>query len=101
MNQDHCIETGAEEASRETIDKQATLGCDLIKALIFENGKIKDEFRWGFHLIGYSQGACLACEYVYRNPGPWAGLIAFTGGLVGPAGTTWATEDDLKALLGS
>ncbi|WP_083936146.1 dienelactone hydrolase family protein [Methylobacterium sp. B1] len=40
-------------------------------------------------LMGFSQGACLACEYVYRNPGRWGGLIVFTGGLFGPDGTVW------------
>ncbi|WP_036996905.1 alpha/beta hydrolase [Metapseudomonas resinovorans] len=40
-------------------------------------------------LLGFSQGACLACEYVYRHPQRWGGLIAFTGGLVGPEGTAW------------
>ena len=42
-------------------------------------------------LIGFSQGACIACEYAYRNPRRWAGVIAFTGGLFGPEGTTWKT----------
>lgn len=46
-------------------------------------------------LIGYSQGACLASEYVWRRPRRWGGLIAFTGGLIGPPGTTWSTEGDL------
>jgi predicted esterase len=40
-------------------------------------------------LLGFSQGACLACEYVYRNPGRWGGLLALTGGLIGPEGTAW------------
>jgi predicted esterase len=40
-------------------------------------------------LLGFSQGACLVCEYTFRNPGRWAALIAFTGGLVGPEGTGW------------
>ena len=39
-------------------------------------------------LIGFSQGACLACEHVYRRRSVSA-LIAFTGGLLGPPGTTW------------
>jgi predicted esterase len=42
-------------------------------------------------LLGFSQGACLACEYVYRNPGRWGGLLALTGGLIGPEGMTWPT----------
>lgn len=42
-------------------------------------------------LMGFSQGACLACEYVYRNAGAYGGLISLTGGLIGPEGTTWST----------
>jgi phospholipase/carboxylesterase len=40
-------------------------------------------------LVGFSQGACVACEYVRRHPGRWGALIAFTGGLPGPQGHTW------------
>ena len=32
---------------------------------------------------GFSQGACLATEFVGRNPQRYAGLVAFTGGLIG------------------
>ncbi|KAF1311060.1 Esterase [Pseudomonas sp. SG-MS2] len=46
-------------------------------------------------LLGFSQGACLACEYVYRNPGTYGGLISLTGGLIGPRGMTWSTGADL------
>jgi predicted esterase len=46
-------------------------------------------------LVGFSQGACLACEYVRRHPGRWGALIAFTGGLFGPEGTTWKAEASL------
>jgi predicted esterase len=35
-------------------------------------------------LCGFSQGACLAAEFVARNPRRYAGLLAFTGGLIGP-----------------
>ena len=47
-------------------------------------------------MIGYSQGACLASEYVYRNPARWACLLAFTGGLIGPPGTEWPPAGDLE-----
>lgn len=33
---------------------------------------------------GFSQGACLASEFVIRNPRRWGGLIAFSGGYIGP-----------------
>lgn len=46
-------------------------------------------------LVGFSQGACVACEYVRRHPGRWGALIAFTGGLPGPPGHTWTHDADL------
>lgn len=38
-------------------------------------------------VAGFSQGACLATEFVARRPRRYAGLIAFTGGLIGPPGS--------------
>jgi phospholipase/carboxylesterase len=38
-------------------------------------------------IAGFSQGACLATEFVARHPARYAGLIAFTGGLIGPPGS--------------
>lgn len=43
-------------------------------------------------LLGFSQGACLASEYAIRNPARYGGVVAFSGGLVGPEGTEWAIE---------
>ena len=40
-------------------------------------------------LLGFSQGACLASEFAVRNPARYGGVIAFSGGLIGPPGTTW------------
>lgn len=40
-------------------------------------------------LLGFSQGACLASEFMIRNPGRYGGLIAFSGGAIGPAGASW------------
>ena len=37
-------------------------------------------------VAGFSQGACLATEAVARRPAPWAGLVAWTGGRIGPPG---------------
>jgi phospholipase/carboxylesterase len=34
-------------------------------------------------LIGFSQGGCLASEYVVRNPRRYGGLAALSGGLIG------------------
>jgi phospholipase/carboxylesterase len=38
-------------------------------------------------LLGFSQGACLASEFVARNAARYGGLAAFSGGLIGPEGT--------------
>ncbi|MGZ8379923.1 MAG: alpha/beta hydrolase [Gemmatirosa sp.] len=38
-------------------------------------------------LMGFSQGACLASEYVARHARRWGGLAGLSGGLIGPDGT--------------
>jgi predicted esterase len=38
-------------------------------------------------IAGFSQGACLATEFVASHPARYGGLIAFTGGLIGPPGS--------------
>jgi predicted esterase len=38
-------------------------------------------------IMGFSQGACLATEFVARNPRRYGAVIALTGGLIGPPGT--------------
>lgn len=37
-------------------------------------------------LGGFSQGACLASEFMARNARRYGGLLAFSGGLIGPPG---------------
>jgi predicted esterase len=58
------------------------------------------------HIIicGFSQGACLAAEFVARYPQQYAGLVAFTGGLIGPPNSELTHSGDLAgmpAFLGS
>ncbi len=40
-------------------------------------------------LLGFSQGACLALEYAVRNRRRYGGVVGLSGGLIGPAGTSW------------
>jgi phospholipase/carboxylesterase len=40
-------------------------------------------------LLGFSQGACLTAEYAVRHADRFGGLVIFSGGLIGPPGTTW------------
>lgn len=54
-------------------------------------------------LGGFSQGACLSSEFVARNAWHYGGLIAFSGGLIGPPGTPRDYEgslEDLPVFLG-
>lgn len=44
---------------------------------------------------GFSQGACLASEFVARNPRRYGGVLALSGGLIGPAGTDFDYDGDL------
>lgn len=37
-------------------------------------------------IAGFSQGACLATEFVAQHPARYGALVAFTGGLIGPPG---------------
>lgn len=40
-------------------------------------------------LLGFSQGACLTTEFAIRNASRLGGVVAFSGGAIGPPGTTW------------
>jgi predicted esterase len=46
-------------------------------------------------LGGFSQGACLASEFLARNTRRYGGLLAFSGGLIGPPGTPRAYPGSL------
>ena len=55
-------------------------------------------------ICGFSQGACLSTEFVATQPARYAGLIAFTGGLIGPPGMPMNYSGDLQgtsAFFGS
>ena len=54
-------------------------------------------------LAGFSQGACLTSEFGVRNPARYGGVIAYSGGLIGPPGTTWpdtGTFDETPVFFG-
>lgn len=44
---------------------------------------------------GFSQGACLASEYVIRNPKRYGGLLVFSGGYIGPLNVQREPKGDL------
>lgn len=45
-------------------------------------------------LLGFSQGACLASTAAQRRPRRYGGVMVFSGGLIGPPGTTWEEKGD-------
>lgn len=47
-------------------------------------------------IMGFSQGACLAAEFVYRYPDRYKAVICFTGGLIGEEGTDWIETGELN-----
>ena len=55
-------------------------------------------------LLGFSKGACLALEAAARNPRRYAGVIGFSGGLIGPLGTSFdftGSLDSTPVFIGS
>ncbi|MCB1033570.1 MAG: alpha/beta fold hydrolase, partial [Acidobacteria bacterium] len=55
-------------------------------------------------ILGFSQGACLSLEFASRHPRRYGGVLAFTGGLIGPPGTRWNEAGSLEGtpvFLGS
>jgi len=67
----------------ETVERATTAGIERQKVAI----------------VGFSQGACLATEFVVRNATRYGGLVAFTGGLIGPPGAKFAYSGDLASTL--
>lgn len=65
---------------------------DLSSALATIDSLVQEAHKEGFSdrqiaFGGFSQGACLASEYVARNARKYAGLFAFSGALIGPPNT--------------
>ena len=40
-------------------------------------------------LLGFSQGGCLTAEFAASHADRYGGVIVYSGGLIGPPGTTW------------
>jgi phospholipase/carboxylesterase len=47
-------------------------------------------------VAGFSQGACLAAEFVARNAARWGGLVVLSGGLIGTADTEGAPPENKR-----
>jgi predicted esterase len=49
-------------------------------------------------LLGFSQGACLASEFLARHPQRLGGAAILTGGFIGPPGTTKTVTGSLAGM---
>jgi predicted esterase len=82
-------------APREKNEPGISSGLFVIESLV------SDLLAHGFDpqsimLLGFSQGACLASEFSIRHPRRYGGVMALSGGLIGPPATTW---DDVTVSL--
>jgi predicted esterase len=73
----------------------------ITSALFVLESLVRDLLERGYSsrkimLLGFSQGACLSSEFVLRHPRRYGGLMALSGGLIGPPGTKW---DNVTASL--
>jgi predicted esterase len=67
---------------------------DLSSALSAIHALVDDTVARGIQrdrvvLLGFSQGACLVAETAVRHATRYGGVLVFSGGLIGPPGTTW------------
>jgi phospholipase/carboxylesterase len=62
-------------------------GLSVLKSLV---QKLQIEHRLKteqIYILGFSQGACLALEFVAQNTARYGGVFGLSGGLIGPDGT--------------
>lgn len=81
------------EANQEGIDGAFAVIRTLVDELVAA-GIPKERIM----LLGFSQGACLATDFLYHHPEPYGAVFALSGGLIGPPGTTW---EDRTGLAGT
>ena len=67
---------------------------DTLVNRLLQSGKRLDQII----LAGFSQGACLASEYVIRNPRRYAGLIVLSGGWIGPQTMQRSSNANLEGM---
>lgn len=82
-------------ADRASNEPGISSGLSVIRALVDEviDAGVPQEH---LILLGFSQGACLTAEFAFRNPGRYGGVIVYSGGLIGPPGTTWDPSGSIE-----
>lgn len=75
-------------AERDQNEPGLTSGLGVIDRLVGDvvaRGVPKDRII----LLGFSQGGCLTAEFAASHADRYGGVIVYSGGLIGPPGTTW------------
>ena len=79
---------------------QAMEACDAAFVEMRDGGRLPSG---KLAIVGFSQGACIASEYVLRHPGCCAVLVMFTGGIIGHDIRRWLVSgvrlDGLRVFL--
>jgi predicted esterase len=79
---------------------QAIAACDAAFTEMRDGGRLGPG---KLAIAGFSQGACIASEYVLRHPGCCAVLVMFTGGIIGHDIRRWLVSgvrlDGLRVFL--
>ena len=87
-------------APREANEAHIEGAFKLLDRLIGELGE-HGLARGNIALVGFSQGACLALDYTFNRSStgrPLGGVIALSGGLIGPPGTDFTPGADLSGM---
>jgi len=84
----------AERASNEPWVSSALKKVEALVELAVASGVEREKIVVG----GFSQGACLATEFVATHPARYGGLIAWTGGLIGPLRSDVSHVGDLGGM---
>jgi predicted esterase len=87
-------------AVNEPFIAEAMAACDAAFAEVRDGGRLAP---YRLAIVGFSQGACIASEYVLRHPGCCAVLVMFTGGIIGHDIRRWLVSgvrlDGLRVFL--
>jgi predicted esterase len=79
---------------------EAMEACDAAFTEMREGGRLAPR---KLAIVGFSQGACIASEYVLRHPGCCGVLVMFTGGIIGHDIRRWLVSgvrlDGLRVFL--
>jgi phospholipase/carboxylesterase len=76
-------------AERERNEPGITSGLGAIERLVDEVAA-RGISRQRIVLLGFSQGGCLTAEFAAGHADRYGGVVIYSGGLIGPPGTTWS-----------